>query len=175
METKGEGIHAPQIEHAFLRWRFQGPWLVARAGSNLVFAASFLYSVAIIELPIAPLLRLRLSENGEPAEYLPAGEDPTHRGYTNGFGYIAVTTNLEGNGRVLLGRRLDDCGRRCFALVLMNDSKMGPILRKASQPAGLGNFEVLLGADFLKSSSPDVQVLATRFYLTATENRIRPE
>jgi hypothetical protein len=50
---------------------------------------------------------------------------------------------------------------------LMNDSKMGPILRKAAQPGGLGNFEVLLGADFLKSSSPDAQLFAMRFY---TEN-----
>jgi hypothetical protein len=46
----------------------------------------------------------------------------------------------------------------------MNDSKMGPILKKASQLGRVGNFEVLLGANFLKSSSPDAQVLAMRFY-----------
>jgi hypothetical protein len=32
-------------------------------------------------------------------EYLPAGEDPTHRGYTEGFGYI------------------DDCRRRRLTLI----------------------------------------------------------
>jgi hypothetical protein len=48
---------------------------------------------------------------------------------------------------------------------LMNNSKIGPILRKATSPRGeLGNFEVLLGANFLKSTSPDAQILAIRFY-----------
>ena len=103
-------------------------------------------------------------ENGEPAEYLPAGEDPTHRGYTHGFGYIAITTNLEGNGRILLVEGSTVAGIDASLSFLMNDAKMGPILKKASQPGGLGNFEVLLAADFLKSSSPDAQVLATRIY-----------
>jgi hypothetical protein len=103
-------------------------------------------------------------EKGEPAEYLPAGEDPTHRGYTHGFGYIAVTTNLEDNGRVMLVEGSTIAGVDASLSFLINDSKMGPILKKASQRGGLGNFEVLLGANFLKSSSPDAQVLATRFY-----------
>jgi hypothetical protein len=101
---------------------------------------------------------------GEPAEYLPAGEDPTHRGYTHGFGYIAITANLEGNGRVLLVEGSTMAGVDAALSFLMNDSKMAPIFKKASQPGGLGNFEVLLAADFLKSSSPDAQVLATRYY-----------
>jgi hypothetical protein len=106
-------------------------------------------------------------ENGEPAEYLPAPEDPTHRGYTHGFGYIAVTTNLEGNGRVMLVEGSTIAGVDASLSFLMNDSKMGPILKKASSSHGeLGYFEVLLGANFLKSSSPDAQVLATRFYPT---------
>jgi hypothetical protein len=103
-------------------------------------------------------------ENGEPAEYLPTGEDPTHRGYTHGFGYIAITTNLEGNGRVLLVEGSTVAGVDASLSFLMNDSKMEPILKKASQLGGLGNFEILLGANFLKSSSPDAQVLAMRFY-----------
>jgi hypothetical protein len=104
-------------------------------------------------------------ENGEPAEYLPAAEDPTHRGYTHGFGYIAVTTNLEGNGRVMLVEGSTIAGVDASLSFLMNDAKMSPILKKASSSRGeLGDFEVLLGANFLKSSSPDAQVLATRFY-----------
>jgi hypothetical protein len=103
-------------------------------------------------------------ESGEPTEYQAAGEDPTHRGYTHGFGYIALTTNLEGNGRVLLVEGSTVAGVDAALSFLMNDSKMGPILKKASQRDGLGNFEVLLGANFLKSSSPDAQVFATRFY-----------
>jgi hypothetical protein len=105
-------------------------------------------------------------EDGEPAIYLPAGEDPTHRGYTHGFGYIAVTANLEGNGRVLLVEGSTIAGVDASLSFLMNDAKMGPIIKKASQGSGPGNFEVLLGANFLKSSSPDAQVLATRFYPT---------
>jgi len=103
-------------------------------------------------------------EDGEPAEYLPAGEDPTHRGYTHGFGYIAVTSNLDGNGRVLLVEGSTVAGVHASLSFLRNNSEMGPILRKASQSGGLGNFEILLAADFLKSSSPDAQILATRFY-----------
>ena len=109
-------------------------------------------------------------EKGEPAEYLPAGEDPTHRGYTHGFGYIAVTRNNEGNGRVLMVEGSTIAGVDASLAFLLNDSKMGPILTKASQPDGVGNFEVLLGANFLKSSSPDAQVLATRFY-TETDRK----
>jgi hypothetical protein len=104
-------------------------------------------------------------ENGEPTEYLPAAEDPTHRGYTHGFGYIAVTTNLEGNGRVMMVEGSTLAGVDASLSFLMNDEKMRPILKKASSSKGeLGDFEILLGANFLKSSSPDAQVLATRFY-----------
>ena len=104
-------------------------------------------------------------ENGEPAEYLPLGEDPTRRGYTHGFGYIAVTTNLEGNGRVLLIEGSTVAGVDAALSFLTNDSTIGPVLKKASSASGeIGNFEVLLNANFLKSSSPDAQVLATRFY-----------
>ena len=104
-------------------------------------------------------------ENGEPSEYLPAAEDPTHRGYTHGFGYIAVTTNLEGNGRVMMVEGSTIAGVDASLSFLMNDAKMAPILKKASSSKGDHNdFEILLGANFLKSSSPDAQVLATRFY-----------
>jgi hypothetical protein len=104
-------------------------------------------------------------EAGEPAKYLPAAEDPTHRGYTHGFGYIAVTANLEGNGRVVMIEGSTIAGVDASISFLMNDAKMSPILKKASSSKGaLGDFEILLGANFLKSSSPDAQVLATRFY-----------
>jgi len=103
-------------------------------------------------------------ENGEPTEYVPAEEDSTHRGYTHGFGYIGVTTNLEGTGRVMMVEGSTIAGVDAALSFLMSDSKMGPILKKASQHGEIGNFEVLLGANFLKSTSPDAQVLATRFY-----------
>jgi len=102
--------------------------------------------------------------HGEPAEYQPAGEDPTQRGYTHGFGYIAVITNLEGDGHVLLVEGSTVAGVDASLSFLMNDSKMDHILKEASQPNGLGSFEILLAADFLKSSSPDAQIIATRFY-----------
>ena len=104
-------------------------------------------------------------ESGEPSEYLPAAEDPTHRGYTHGFGYIAVTTNFEGNGRVMMVEGSTIAGVDASLSFLMNDAKMAPILKKASSSKGdHSDFEILLGANFLKSSSPDAQVLATRFY-----------
>ena len=46
---------------------------------------------------------------------------------------------------------------------LQNDSKMRPILKKAYEHGELETFEILLAADFLKSSSPDAHVIATRF------------
>jgi len=102
-------------------------------------------------------------EKGEPGEYLPAGEDSTRRGYTHGFGYIALTTNLDGNERVLLVEGSTVAGVDAALSFLQNDSKMRPILKKASEHGELETFEILLAADFLKSSSPDAHVIATRF------------
>jgi hypothetical protein len=53
-------------------------------------------------------------ENGGPAEYRPAGEDPTHCVYTHGF---EMTPNLESKGRVLLAEGSTVVGVRCFAFI----------------------------------------------------------
>jgi hypothetical protein len=106
----------------------------------------------------------RRPQTREPAEYSATGGGSDNHGYTHGFGYIALTTNLEGNGRVLLIEGSTVAGVDAAVSFLLNEEKMGPILQQASQRDGLGNFEVLLGANFLKSSSPDSQLLATRFY-----------
>ena len=107
----------------------------------------------------------RKPANGEPSEYTAAGGDSSHLGYTHGFGYIALTTNLDGNGRVLIIEGSTIAGVDASVSFLMSDSRMTPILSRASQKGrGLASFEVLLKADFLKSSSPDAQILATRFY-----------
>jgi hypothetical protein len=109
----------------------------------------------------------RKPENGEPALYSPPGEDPSHRGYTYGFGYIALTSNLDGNGRVLIVEGSTIAGIDASISFLTNDPRMGPILKKTSRGNHrIDNFEVLLGANFIKSRSPDAEVLATRFYPT---------
>lgn len=104
-------------------------------------------------------------EGGEPREYSSANADPSNRGYTHGFGYIALTNNLEGNGRVLLIEGSSVAGVDASVSLLLNEARMEPILKKARLPhGGVANFEILLAANFLKSSSPDAQILATRFY-----------
>jgi hypothetical protein len=101
---------------------------------------------------------------GEPAEFIAEASGSQKQGYSHGFAYIALTDNLEGNGKVLLVEGSTVAGVDAAVSFLMNDARMKPILAQASKRDGHPEkFEVLLSADFLKSSSPDARLLATRF------------
>jgi hypothetical protein len=82
------------------------------------------------------------------------------------FGYIALTDNLDNNGKVLLIEGTSHVGVEAAVDFLFNDKKMAPILAKARQSSGEPtNFEVLLDAASPNNSgSGQAEVLATRFY-----------
>jgi hypothetical protein len=99
------------------------------------------------------------------------GEQPayvyqTDPNYALGYGYIALTDNLEGNGKVLLIEGTGYTGVDASLSFLFNDKKMAPIMAQAKDSHGkLQNFEVLLQAPFIKYSAGDVTVVATRFHI----------
>ncbi|HVJ09647.1 MAG TPA: hypothetical protein VM554_14820 [Acidisarcina sp.] len=81
------------------------------------------------------------------------------------FGYIAVTDNLDSNGKVLLIEGTSQVGVEATVAFLFNDTKMAPIIAKARRSDGsLSNFEVLLNAtSFTNSVIGQTDVIATRF------------
>jgi hypothetical protein len=84
----------------------------------------------------------------------------------NVYGYVALTDNLDNNGKVLLIEGTSHVGVEAAVDFLFNDGKMEPILAKAKQPnGGLSNFEVLLDAAAPSNTgSGRSAVIATRFY-----------
>jgi hypothetical protein len=97
----------------------------------------------------------------EPQTYV-YQEDPDHR---TGYGYIALTDNMEGNGKVLLIEGTSMVGVDAAVSFLFDGEKMAPILARARDSRGkLSNFEVLLQAPFLKANAGNVSLVATRFY-----------
>jgi hypothetical protein len=89
-------------------------------------------------------------------------QNPDH---PRGYGYIALTDNLEGDGKVLLIEGTSLVGVDAAASFLFNDKKMAPIIARAKRDKGnLADFEVLVEAPFLKLNAGDVNVVATRFY-----------
>lgn len=101
-------------------------------------------------------------ENRKPA----AGEPSIfYADGSQGFGYIALTDNLDDNGKVLLIEGTSSPGVDAAIKFLFNDKKMAPIIAKAnSGRRAPANFEVLLKATLLNSSSGEEQVIATRYY-----------
>lgn len=98
---------------------------------------------------------------GEPSRY----EIPDSGIAEKGFGYIALTDNLEGNGKVLLIEGTTSMGVDAAASFLFDDAKIVPILaRIKSNRSTLPNFEILLKATFLKSHSAETEVLSIRSY-----------
>jgi hypothetical protein len=98
---------------------------------------------------------------GEQATYL-YDQNPDH---PLGYGYIALTDNLEGNGKVLLVEGTSLVGVDAAVSFLFNDKKMGPVIAKAIVGGGkVANFEVLLEAPFLKLNAGDVKVVGMRLY-----------
>jgi hypothetical protein len=94
---------------------------------------------------------------GEPSIY--------DAGSNRGFGYIALTDNLDGNGKVLLIEGTSGVGVDAAVAFLFNEKKMAPILARANAGNKLvANFEVLLDAAFLNGDSGHTEVVATRFY-----------
>jgi len=100
------------------------------------------------------------------------GEQPTYLYQTDpdhelGYGYIALTDNMEGNGKVLLIEGTSMIGVDAAVSFLFNEKKMAPLMTRARTSQGkLSNFEVLLEAPFLKVNAGNVSVVATRFYPT---------
>jgi len=98
------------------------------------------------------------------------GEQPTYiyqteLGHELGYGYIALTDNMEGDGKVLLIEGTSMVGVDAAVSFLFNEKKMAPIMAMARSNHGkLSNFEVLLEAPFLKVNAGNVSVVATRFY-----------
>jgi len=102
---------------------------------------------------------------GEPQEFIPEDGDHTLRGYSHGFGYIALANNLEGDGKVLLIEGSTVAGVDAALQFVLSDSQMSSILKKLTAENGrIGSFEILLAANFIKSSSPDARILAMRTY-----------
>lgn len=96
-----------------------------------------------------------------------AGEPPVYTtDWKKVFGYIALTDNLDNNGKVLLIEGTSHVGVEAAVDFLFNDKKMAPILAKAKQSRGeLANFELLLNAASPNNSgSGQADVIATRFY-----------
>lgn len=95
-----------------------------------------------------------------------AGEPSLYDSGTNrGFGYIALTDNLDGNGKVLLIEGTSGVGVDAAVSFLFNDKKMAPIIARAEgNRSSLSNFELLLDAAFLNGDSGQTDVVATRFY-----------
>lgn len=84
---------------------------------------------------------------------------------SRGFGYIALTDNLDSNGKVLLVEGTSGVGVDAAVEFLFNDKKMAPIIARAeAHNKPLANFEVLLDAAFLNGDSGQTKVVATRFY-----------
>ncbi len=81
------------------------------------------------------------------------------------FGYIALTDNVDGPGKVLLIEGTSNIGVDAAAAFLFDDAKMAPIIAKSKAEGKLlSNFEVLLEATSFTDTSADVKVIATRFY-----------
>ena len=103
----------------------------------------------------------RHPQHGEQPIYV-FQEDPGHK---LGYGYIALTDNMEGNGKVLLIEGTSMAGVDAAVSFLFDEKKMAPIMAAAgTSHRQLSNFEVLLEAPFLKSNAGNVSVVATRFY-----------
>lgn len=100
-----------------------------------------------------------------------AGEMPVYDTHWNQsvYGYIALTDNLDNNGKVLLIEGTSHVGVEAAVDFLFNGEKMAPILAKAKQSNGkLANFEILLdAASPSNTGSGQSAVLATRFYPAA--------
>lgn len=98
---------------------------------------------------------------GEPPIYQAPSVDSAHQG----FGYIALTDNLGGNGKVLLIEGTTAVGVDAALSFLFDNTRMAPIIARVRSKSGtLSNFEVLLQARFLRGYSAGTRVLATRFY-----------
>lgn len=99
--------------------------------------------------------------SGEPAVY----ESATTPSRVIGWGYVALTSSLDGAGRVLLIEGTSQAGVEAAIAFLFDDQAIAPILARARRSGHpLSNFEVLLQASLIKDSSGKPAVVATRFY-----------
>lgn len=98
---------------------------------------------------------------GESPSYASHWNEPAHET----FALIALLPNLSGTGHLLLLQGLDVAGTQAAAEMLLHPSAITPILKRATRPDGtLRNFEVLLRATSIESSSTGTQVIASRIY-----------
>ncbi len=98
---------------------------------------------------------------GEAASYESHWNEPAHET----FALIGFLPNLSGNGHLLVLEGLDVAGTQAAAEMLLHQSRIAPILKRATRPDGtLRNFEVLLGATSIESSAMETRVIASRIY-----------
>ena len=97
---------------------------------------------------------------GEPKGYTYWIQDPNHRA----FATVALTSNLDKTGRVLIVEGTTMAGIDAGADFLFNDALLGPVVQEATNPDGsLKKFEVVLETRNIASNGLSVQVVAKRF------------
>ncbi len=108
----------------------------------------------------AQILNLK-PQPGESPSYASHWNEPAHET----FALIALLPNLNGTGHLLLLQGLDVAGTQAAAEMLLHPSAITPLLKRATRSDGtLRNFEVLLRATSIESSSTGTQVIASRIY-----------
>ncbi|NYF80647.1 hypothetical protein [Granulicella arctica] len=102
-------------------------------------------------------IKNRAPKQGEPSEYLWFQSDPAQVGYA----LIALTDNLQNDGKVLLVQGTTGYGISTASDTLLNSELMDPVISAASQRNGtLANFEILLKTTFYKGGVAKAQVVA---------------
>ena len=99
-------------------------------------------------------------EKGEEQTYSYVEGDPTRRGY----GVIALTDNLSGDGHILLIQGTTALGDGMAAEFLESEADLAPILDKAQAGKSIRNFGVLLSTTFAGTSWSHWNVVARRIH-----------
>ena len=98
---------------------------------------------------------------GESPVYLSHWNEPAHET----FALIEFLPNLSGSGHLLVLEGLDVAGTQAAAEMLLHNSAIAPILKRATRPDGsLRYFEVLLRSTSIESNATGTQVIASRIY-----------
>lgn len=98
---------------------------------------------------------------GEAVSYASHWNEPAHETYA----IITFSSNLSGNGHLLVLEGLDVAGTQAAAEMLLHPSAIDAILKNATRADGsLRNFEVLLRSTSIEANATGAQVIASRIY-----------
>jgi hypothetical protein len=101
----------------------------------------------------------RNPQNGEPARWVSARNDPQRRVY----GLVAYMPNLAGDGNALLLEGTGMSGAEAATGFVADDTQLLPFLNRIRRPDGtLPHFELLLGSQNMGGSAARSQILAWR-------------